>query len=86
MHILRAGRRKDEDFSRDPKFVEAMKNDPIRSRFTRRAPRTSSIRSARRPRPLKRYDGHFHDLLNDLQEEVVMADITEWISTRLAVH
>jgi acylglycerol lipase len=28
---------------------------------------------------LKLYDGHFHDLLNDLDKEVVMADITNWI-------
>jgi alpha-beta hydrolase superfamily lysophospholipase len=33
---------------------------------------------------LRLYDGHFHDLLNDLGKEQVMADITEWISTRLA--
>ncbi len=29
------------------------------------------------------YDGHFHDLLNDVGKEQVMADIIEWISTRL---
>ena len=28
---------------------------------------------------LKLYDGHFHDLLNDVDKEVVMADITQWI-------
>jgi acylglycerol lipase len=28
---------------------------------------------------LKLYDGHFHDLLNDLDKEIVMADITSWI-------
>jgi len=28
---------------------------------------------------LKLYDGHFHDLLNDLDKEVVMADIKNWI-------
>ena len=28
---------------------------------------------------LKLYDGHFHDLLNDLDKEVVMADIKSWI-------
>ena len=32
---------------------------------------------------LKLYDGHFHDLLNDLDKEVVMADITDWIVRRL---
>ena len=28
---------------------------------------------------LKLYDGHYHDLLNDLDKEIVMADITNWI-------
>jgi len=32
---------------------------------------------------LKLYEGHFHDLLNDVDKERVMADITEWIATRL---
>jgi alpha-beta hydrolase superfamily lysophospholipase len=32
---------------------------------------------------LKLYEGHFHDLLNDLDKEVVMADIKGWIDARL---
>jgi alpha-beta hydrolase superfamily lysophospholipase len=32
---------------------------------------------------LKLYDGHFHDLLNDLGKETVMTDITAWIEARL---
>lgn len=32
---------------------------------------------------LKLYDGHFHDLLNDIGKEQVMADIVEWIDARL---
>jgi acylglycerol lipase len=32
---------------------------------------------------LKLYDGHVHDLLNDLDKEVVMADIKNWISARV---
>jgi alpha-beta hydrolase superfamily lysophospholipase len=32
---------------------------------------------------LKLYDGHFHDLLNDLGKETVMADMTAWIEARL---
>jgi acylglycerol lipase len=32
---------------------------------------------------LKLYDGHYHDLLNDLDKEVVMADITNWIDARV---
>lgn len=29
--------------------------------------------------------GHFHDLLNDLDKGVVMADIKAWINARLPV-
>ena len=32
---------------------------------------------------LKLYEGHFHDLLNDLGKEGVMADIKAWIEKRL---
>jgi acylglycerol lipase len=32
---------------------------------------------------LKLYEGHFHDLLNDLDKDVVMADIKAWIDKRL---
>jgi acylglycerol lipase len=31
---------------------------------------------------LKLYDGYYHDLLNDIGKEKVMADITEWINSR----
>jgi alpha-beta hydrolase superfamily lysophospholipase len=34
---------------------------------------------------LKLYDGHFHDLLNDVDKEIVMGDITRWIEARLPV-
>jgi alpha-beta hydrolase superfamily lysophospholipase len=33
---------------------------------------------------LKLYEGHFHDLLNDVGKEIVMADVTKWIDARLA--
>jgi alpha-beta hydrolase superfamily lysophospholipase len=33
---------------------------------------------------LKLYDGHAHDLLNDLGREQVMADIRQWIEARLS--
>lgn len=33
---------------------------------------------------LKLYEGHFHDLLNDVGREGVMADILAWIDKRLA--
>jgi acylglycerol lipase len=32
---------------------------------------------------LKLYDGHFHDLLNDVGKETVMKDITAWIEAHL---
>ena len=35
---------------------------------------------------LKIYEGHAHDLLNDVGRETVMADITSWIETRLPVR
>ena len=31
----------------------------------------------------KLYDGHYHDLLNDVDKEIVMADITQWIAKHL---
>ena len=33
---------------------------------------------------LKLYDGHFHDLLNDVGKEDVIADITRWIDGRVS--
>jgi alpha-beta hydrolase superfamily lysophospholipase len=32
---------------------------------------------------LKLYEGHYHDLLNDVDKEVVMTDIKAWIEARL---
>ena len=32
---------------------------------------------------LKLYEGHYHDLLNDVDKEVVMADIKDWIDARV---
>lgn len=32
---------------------------------------------------LKLYEGHFHDLLNDIDKEVVMADIQNWLNERI---
>jgi acylglycerol lipase len=119
-HVLKL---KDEDFSRDPKFVEQMKNDPLipkqgyesqtaaalvraderlnkeLSRITlpvlilhgtadRAAkPHGSQVfhqTASSKDKTLKLYEGHFHDLLNDIDKERVMADVTEWVSTRLA--
>jgi acylglycerol lipase len=36
-----------------------------------------------RDKTIKLYDGHFHDLLNDVDKEIVMSDITRWIDARL---
>jgi alpha-beta hydrolase superfamily lysophospholipase len=33
---------------------------------------------------LKLYEGYFHDPLNDIGKEAVIADITAWIGARLA--
>jgi acylglycerol lipase len=33
---------------------------------------------------LKLYEGHYHDLLNDVDKEQVVADITGWISARVS--
>jgi acylglycerol lipase len=32
---------------------------------------------------LKLYEGHYHDMLNDIGKEQVMADIQEWIAARI---
>lgn len=33
---------------------------------------------------VKLYEGHYHDMLNDIGKEVVMADIEAWLKARLA--
>lgn len=38
-----------------------------------------------RDKTLKLYDGHAHDLLNDVDKGKVMADIVAWINARLPV-
>lgn len=35
---------------------------------------------------LKLYKGHFHDLLNDIDKEIVLADIQNWIDARIPVE
>jgi alpha-beta hydrolase superfamily lysophospholipase len=32
---------------------------------------------------LKLYEGHFHDLLNDIDKEVVMVDIQNWLGAHI---
>jgi acylglycerol lipase len=38
-------------------------------------------RAGSKDKLLKLYEGHFHDLLNDVGREQVMADVTEWLTT-----
>lgn len=37
-----------------------------------------------RDKTLKLYEGHFHDLLNDVGKEAVLADVVAWINARIA--
>lgn len=43
-------------------------------------------RAGSKDKTLKMYEGHFHDLLNDLGKEHVMTDILAWIDQRLPVR
>jgi len=36
-----------------------------------------------RDKTLKLYEGHYHDLLNDIGKEGVMADVKAWIDAHL---
>ena len=40
-------------------------------------------RAGSQDKTLKLYEGHFHDLLNDVDKELVIADIESWIAARL---
>lgn len=118
-HVLRL---KNEDFSRDPKVVQSMNDDPLIAnevqptktvaemvradeRLKREFPLIKlpvlilhgTADRATEPsgselfydtvgstdKTLKLYEGHFHDLLNDIDKEVVMRDIQGWINARL---
>jgi len=111
------------EFSRDPKVVEAMNNDPyiahevqptktvaelVRAdeRLKREFPLITlpvlilhgTADKVTKPggsqlfydtagstdKTLKLYEGHVHDLLNDFDKEIVMADIKQWIDVRLS--
>ena len=121
-HILRL---KNEDFSRDPKVVQAKNSDPLilneiqptqtlaemvraderlRNDFPHitlpvlilhgtadKATRPSGSQrfydtAGSTDKTLKLYEGHFHDLLNDVDKEVVMADITAWVADRVGAQ
>jgi alpha-beta hydrolase superfamily lysophospholipase len=40
-------------------------------------------RSRSRDKTLKLYEGHYHDLLNDIGKEGVLTDIKAWIDARV---
>jgi alpha-beta hydrolase superfamily lysophospholipase len=119
-HILHL---KNELFSRDPKVVEIMNNDPLIAHETQPTKTLAEMVRAderlkkefplitlpvlilhgtadeatkpsgsqyfydgagSRDKTLRLYEGHFHDLLNDLGKDVVMADIEKWIDVHLA--
>jgi alpha-beta hydrolase superfamily lysophospholipase len=119
-HVLKL---KNEDFSRDPKVVQSMNDDPLIAhevqptktvaemvradeRLKREFPLIKlpvlilhgTLDRATKPsgsqlffdtagssdKTLKLYEGHFHDLLNDVGKDIVMQDITSWIGERLS--
>lgn len=114
---------KNRDFSRDPRAVQAMEDDPLVShevqpsrtvaelvRATERLKREFPLitlpvlilhgtsdkvtrpsgsklfyeRTGSRDKTLKLYEGHAHDLLNDLDRQIVMADIQGWMNAHLS--
>jgi alpha-beta hydrolase superfamily lysophospholipase len=86
---------KNEDFSRDPKAVQALNSDPlirlpvfILHGTVDKATVPSGSQFfydtvGSKDKTLRLYEGHAHDLLNDLGKDLVMADMQSWISARL---
>jgi acylglycerol lipase len=113
---------KNEDFSRDPKAVEALNNDPLTAHEVQPAMTVAALVRAderlreefpqitlpllimhgtddkatvchgsqffyetagSKDKTLKLYQGHYHDLLNDVGKEGVMADVKAWIDSRV---
>ena len=113
---------KNEDFSRDPKAVEALNNDPLTAHEVQPAITVAALVRAderlreefpritlpllilhgtddkatvchgsqffyetagSKDKTLKLYEGHYHDLLNDIGKEGVMADIKAWIGSHV---
>jgi alpha-beta hydrolase superfamily lysophospholipase len=118
-HVLKL---KNEDFSRDPKAVEAMDNDPLIANETQPTQTVAEMARAddrlknefskitipvlilhgtadkatkysgsqlfydtagSTDKTIKLYEGHFHDLLNDVDKELVISDIKGWIDARI---
>jgi alpha-beta hydrolase superfamily lysophospholipase len=81
--LLRAGDRMTREFSRItlPVFIMHGTADkatvPAGSQFF-------ADQAGSADKTLKLYPGHYHDLLNDIGKEEVMADIVGWIDARLA--
>jgi len=119
LHVLHLP---NETFSRDPKVVEKMNNDPLIAHETQPTQTMAAmVRADERlkkefplitlpllilhgtldkntkpsgsqhfydmagsaDKTLKLYEGGFHDLLNDIEKDVVMLDIKEWIDGHL---
>jgi acylglycerol lipase len=113
---------KNEDFSRDPKAVEALNNDPLTAHEVQPAITVAALVRAderlhdefplmklpllimhgtddkatvckgsqffydtagSKDKTLKLYEGHYHDLLNDVGKEQVMNDVLQWIAAHL---
>jgi acylglycerol lipase len=113
---------KNKDFSRDPRAVQAMDDDPLIAHEVQPTRTVAQLALAderlkeefplvtlpvlilhgtadkvTKPggsqlfydgagstdKTLKLYEGHVHDLLNDIDKERVMADIKDWIDARL---
>jgi acylglycerol lipase len=118
-HVLKL---ENADFSRDPRVVEQMNQDPLIAheaqasstmaelvradeRLKQEFPRITlpvlilhgTADKATKPsgsqrfyemtgssdKTLKLYEGHFHDLLNDLDKQTVMNDILAWLAAHL---
>ena len=113
---------KNEDFSRDKQWVEALNNDPLTAHEAQPAITVAALVRAderlhdefpsitlpllimhgtddkatvcrgsqffydtagSKDKTLKLYEGHYHDLLNDVGKEQAMADILHWIQGHL---
>lgn len=80
--FARAGERFEREFSRITLPVLIMHGTADKA--TRPDGSEQFHREAGSPdKTLKLYDGHYHDLLNDLGREAVLADIVAWIDARL---
>lgn len=113
---------KNADFSRDPKRVEAMNDDPLIAHEVQPSKTVAEMvraderlkkefplftlpvlilhgtmdkatkfsgsqlffeKTSSKDKTLKLYDGHYHDLLNDVGKEDVLADIQGWLNAHL---